>query len=261
MVEAFSVERTQLENRSGPDIWSLEDLAPEGCPEWVTSSHHAVSPYIREFLTAPHPHRSGAMCPYVPGALRSGSIFLSAGAVDGSTGELMNTARSAIERFRELRDPDNSSALIILFPENHSIQDLLHIHRDLKVWCVERHLMVGVLSPESEAWSLHSRDFFPLRTPVPTLVVRDMALFDTQFLVDGPYSVRHRLSFLDAYLERFGDSRLRDRAEVRNAWEQRRRYIRIRRALRAGLGASLSMLLWTAWRYRTTRENPPHDPR
>lgn len=234
-------------------LWKPGDCPPDGSRPWVHASHNAVVPYVREFLTAPHPYRPGAMCPYVPRALRSGSIYLTAGIPDVPPSKLLKTTRSAIETFLKARDPGNVSALIVLFPDGHPLEGLLHIHRDLKIWCVQRNLMVGVLSPQSDAWSIHSRDFFPLRTPIPTLVVRDMAPFDTQFLIDGPYNLHHRISFLSAYLQRFEHSPHSNRPEVEYARSLYRRYIRVQLARRIGYGAGLLVLSWMARRCRATQ--------
>ncbi|MGH8605725.1 MAG: DUF6875 domain-containing protein [Gammaproteobacteria bacterium] len=194
--------------------------------------------------------------------MRSGSIYLAAGSPDVPPNKLLKTTRSTIEKFLKVRGRGNLSALIVLFPDGHPLDGLLRIHRDLKIWCVKRHLMVGVLSPQSGAWSLHSRDFFPLRTPVPTLVVRDMALFDTQFLIDGPYNLHHRISFLSAYLERFEDSTLSNRPEVEYARDLYRRYIRVQLTRRISWGAVLLLALsLTAWRCRATQIMPERAAR
>lgn len=224
-------------------LWKPNDAPPEGSPLWVRSSHQAVVPYVRDFLTAPHPYRSGTMCPYIPAALRSGSIHFAAGETDASTRRLLATTQALIEKFSVERTPGVPSALIILFPADHPLRNLLHIHRQVKVWCVRRRLMVGVLSPVSDAWSIHSRDFFPLRTPVPTLVVRDMALFDTDFLVDGPYSLPDRVAFLQTYLHRFNGERHAARPEVRRARELYQRYVHAQQIRRAVGAASLIVLV------------------
>lgn len=118
----------------------------------------------------------------------------------------------------------------------------------MKVACVRKHLMVGVLSPQSEAWSIHSRDFFPLRTPVPTLVVRDMALFDIEFLIDGPYNTHQRIAFLEAYLQRFDSGRHSDRVEVYRARELLRRYERLQYGWYMVSTVGLAALAWVGWR-------------
>lgn len=229
-----------------PQLWAPDDVLGERVPAWVRASHAAVVPYVRDFLTSSHPYRPGTMCPYVPAALRSGSIHFAAGAAAASAPRLLATTQTIIEKFSTERTPDIPSALIILFPADHPLQNLLHIHRRLKVWCVRRKLMVGVLSPASDAWSIHSRDFYPLRTPVPTLVVRDMALFDTEFLVDGPYGLRDRLAFLQTYLSRFDGQRNTNRPEVQRARKLHARYMRMRRIHRLTGSVMLAALVMTA---------------
>lgn len=188
------------------------------------------------------------MCPYVPGALRSGSIYFAAGELEVNAQELVEATQATIRKFCGMRCVDVPSALIILFPHTERLDNLLHIHREMKVACVRKHLMVGVLSPQSEAWSIHSRDFFPLRTPAPTLVVRDMALFDIEFLIDGPYNTHQRIAFLEAYLQRFDSGRHSDRVEVYRARELLRRYERIQYGWYTASTVGLAALAWVGWR-------------
>lgn len=74
--------------------------------------------------------------------------------------------------------------------------------RHLKASFVERGLMLGEFHRHVAQSGLHSREFFPLRTADPTLVIRFMVPNDLIFLeADDDLLLRPRL--LRAYLKKF----------------------------------------------------------
>ncbi|WP_372237928.1 DUF6875 domain-containing protein [Pseudomonas sp. LP_7_YM] len=122
------------------------------------------------FLTDKQPHRNGSVCPFVVGAIRSNNIYFSYGnhASDLEWGAHIDQCVSFMQSLRS-DQTKYGRAIIILLPENFDIETLLNIHVRNKIKCVMSFLMLGALYKESNAKSLHSADFFPLRTPSPTL--------------------------------------------------------------------------------------------
>lgn len=55
------------------------------------------------------------MCPYVSGALRSGSIYFAAGELEVNAQELVEATQATIRKFCGMRCVDVPSALIICF--------------------------------------------------------------------------------------------------------------------------------------------------
>ena len=230
-------------------FWSPEEYDPSSLPRWVADSYDRVLPYAREFLCAKHPYREGRVCPFVPSALRSGTILFSHCAESSSKAAQVQRVRLSAEHLVDKRGlSPSSSALLILFPHDYSVQELLDVHLETKEYCVRRSLMIGALFPDSMARSLHSADFFPLRTPIPTLVIRDMVLSDLQFLDQERFSLSNRIIFLSCFLATFeGAENHLAREQLKKANRLKIRYV-VARGARWLLAAATAVFLgWMLW--------------
>jgi hypothetical protein len=201
-----------------------------------------VLPYIQDFLCGPHPYRQGSVCPFVPGAVKRDRIFYAAGIPDATITVQAEHIRRCVTRF--LQEKRGFSALVILLPKNMDIDLLLDVHHAVKIHCVRRKLMVGALYRTSGAASIHNQKYFPLRTPVPTIVVRDMVVSDLRFLDPRNFSVIKRLVFLHSFIRKFEPTSRKSTVSVREYEEARvlyRHYLCwvAKRALGAALLASL----------------------
>jgi len=116
-----------------------------------------------------------------------------------------------------------------------------------KEYCVRRSLMIGALFPANESVSLHSKDFFPLRTPVPTLVVRDMVPSDLMFLRPANYSVSKRMAFLRSFIATFRV--LRGKAVAEEVGKARRLYARYFLQRYAMAAVPFALFLLSAYLY------------
>lgn len=116
--------------------------------------------------------------------------------------------RQLVDRISEYIDfktnyLDSRTSMIILLPPEISEETLLKLQARAKKICVYRKIMIGALYPESDAPSLHSDAYFPLRTPTPTLVLRDLVPMDILFLVQERHNRLEKLSFLGSYIDKF----------------------------------------------------------
>ncbi len=66
--------------------------------------------------------------------------------------------------------------------------------------------MLGALYKESQAPSLHSDKYFPLRTPTPIFVMRDLTIHDLQFMHPNHYSTFSKIKFLNSFIRKFSKS-------------------------------------------------------
>ncbi|WP_152680285.1 DUF6875 domain-containing protein [Chromobacterium subtsugae] len=165
--------------------------------------------YVRGFLCDRHPFRKGAVCPFVPGSLARDRIFFSYApepAPDGGEEEalldaLLDAGVDFCERLQiGARSP---GALFILFPGDYPVECLLSLHLRRKVKAVERGFMIGVLWPDNPAPSIHAGAYYPLRTPLPAIVVRSMAALDLKFLDPEFYNLKNRIRFLRKFAATF----------------------------------------------------------
>ncbi|MEX3773768.1 DUF6875 domain-containing protein [Pseudomonas sp. MYb118] len=220
-------------------VWSINEPVPTGLPEFVKTSFEGVSPYLRNFLTAQHPHRNGVMCPFMPKALADNNIHLTYFETQGTDKQLLELIRGCVAFYKQRTTP-SFGAVIILLEEGFDIVRLLRVHIAAKPDCIREELMIGALYKDSQAPSLHANNYFPLRTPSPTLVLRDLTAQDLQFLTPGHYGLFSKLKFLNSFIGKFSGAHLKGyaKAKVSEAVILRRRYL-----LKLGIGGSLVILL------------------
>jgi len=183
-------------------IWKIGNSPPSGAPEFAYSSHKGVIPYIQNFLTSPHPYRSGAMCPFMPRALAERNIYFTYFETEKTDQELQQLIKFCSDFYKNNRN-NSFGAVIILFNEEFDLNRLLRAHIKAKITCIDNELMIGALYKESQASSLHSQDYFPLRTPTPVLVIRDLTTQDLQFLHPNHYGIISKIKFLNKYIQKF----------------------------------------------------------
>ena len=174
----------------------------------MSNGHKRLLPYLTKFLNSPHPHRSGRVCPMALGALNGDRILLTAPMQEVESEDKVVAFVKAAVKCIDWKQWSVPTALIFLFPDDFAIETLVRIQGRVKIYCVKQHVMAGALFPANNALSLHSNDFYPLRTPVPTLVVRDMVPMDLMFLRnDLRFSILNRMQFLRNFSRRFGSGK------------------------------------------------------
>ncbi len=183
------------------NTWTTSSYNSQSVPVWVDSTYGDILPYVTEFLTAKHPYRNGVMCPFVPQALKNKTIYFTYFDNHDISGSAV-LLDSCIELFKQMVGDDHG-AIIILFRPDFAVADLLAIHIDNKIKCIKNFIMLGALYKNSSASSLHSEYYFPLRTPTPSLVLRDITSSDLAFLEPDHYSPFTKIIFLSAFIRRF----------------------------------------------------------
>lgn len=176
-------------------IWDLDSCKKGDIPDKVLPLFNDIAPYILNFLTSKHPFRKGVMCPFMPRAIENGNVFFSY--YDGDE----NIIQKSIDFFAQ--DDSGARTVIILFEENYPIDSLLRLHIQYKVKCVKKNIMLGALFENSDASSLHNKNYFPLRTPNPVLVLRNVTPSDLIFLNPSHHSSFDKVSFLNSYIKSY----------------------------------------------------------
>ncbi|RJL70002.1 DUF6875 domain-containing protein [Acinetobacter radioresistens] len=176
-------------------IWDLDSCRKGNIPEKVAPLFNVIAPYILNFLTSKHPFRKGVMCPFMPKAIETGNVFFSY--FDGEE----SIIQKSIDFFEE--DDSGARTVIILFEENYPIDSLLRLHIKYKVKCVKKNIMLGALFENSDASSLHNKNYFPLRTPNPVLVLRNVTPSDLIFLNPSHHSNLDKIVFLNSYIKAY----------------------------------------------------------
>jgi hypothetical protein len=207
----------------------------EGLPPGALQQLRLTNCYLREFLARSHPllGRAGPTCPFVPKALKLGSMRLAVIPGVPPAHQMAQLVKGFIRRF-EATEPQRGptavyKALLLLFPDvplSAAPEVIDGTQNALKEDFVARgaraappetpavlwpwsHRLAGLMLGEfhmlNNSPGLHSASFFPLRTLCPSLAIRHMAPTDLVFLSADKYPAPKRAAFLRAYIERMGD--------------------------------------------------------
>ncbi|MBW0274550.1 hypothetical protein ATM97_21445 [Nocardia sp. MH4] len=162
-----------------------------------------VRAWARDHLTQPLGEigRDGPVCPYVGPAMRRDLIWV--GRVAGARpwpAYVRLVLSDALELFPKL-PPDVGGAavlrcLVTAMPELHDYTLIDDLHDQLKSEFVERGLMLGQFYPGCTQPGLWNREYHPLDSPIPMLVVRTMMATDFPFLIARP-------EWMSAYVKKF----------------------------------------------------------
>jgi len=167
--------------------------------------------YVAEFLTAGHAQlgRSGAVCPFAAAAAELGLIRLTAcSAAVGDEAAItqgMNQLRRALAELEPDPKPDDAPshrAIVAVFPalsEPAGARLIERIQKALKASFVENRLMIGQFFPSCSEPGLWNRDFRPLQSPVISLAIRNITIFDAPFMLE-------RAEYAEAFVRIFGEA-------------------------------------------------------
>lgn len=195
-------------------FWSIESYNENIILSEIKKLYEGIFPYITNFLCSPHPDRKGNVCPFVPAAIKRDNIYFSYFFEGDSEIDFLPYSKDFIKEsinfYTKKKEQSKCfGALIILFPHDYNILKLLEIHLINKQQCVENQLMIGALWDKNQAQSLHNPNFFPLRTPTPILVIRDLTIHDLIFLDPKYYNLKMRIQFLNTFIKKFSDKNYR----------------------------------------------------
>jgi len=199
----------------GPMVTVRQALSAQGdepLADYDAASRRALvqmARYVDEFLTAPHPQlgRSGVVCPFARRAVAQDHIQLTACPVGGEGPEAEAVILQGMARLRAALDAAGDAtpahrAIVAVFPnlsEPHGARMIEKIQRALKLSFVERQLMIGQFFPSCPEPGLWSAEFRPLQSPVISLAIRDITIFDAPFMLD-------RQAYIDAFVTTFGEA-------------------------------------------------------
>jgi len=191
-----------------------EDIVALTNTELVASAQMLC--FLREFLSKPHPllGRKGPVCPFIPTALRKNSIYMALVRTGPTVtpDDIKKIVEPIASRFETLEPTEgimtSYKAVLMVFPDIDLSQArtlIDGVQEMLKPQFVQKGLMIGEFHKNNNASGLRNPDFYPLRTPVPTLAVRHMVTGDIAFLDMSKYAPDIRVSFLTNYIGRFKD--------------------------------------------------------
>ncbi len=177
---------------------AINDLDPR-----TAGKHAELLDYLHGFLNSPHPGRDGKVCPFFKKAADSQSVFMK---------EVRKIEMPRMSDFVEaavhlLQNQTRVGSVVLTFDFAISNADADKLQEKHKVFCVENNMMIGSLNPDNLSESVRLPGFYPLRSPVPILVIRNMVYTDITFLGSKAPSKKMRRIFLTSYIRNFENSK------------------------------------------------------
>jgi hypothetical protein len=170
----------------------------------------AVSGWITDFVARPHKDlgRAGAVCPFVPGSLERGTLWLAAEHVtDLGVSEVVELMDGYKRLFLQVAPADSDDAIyktiVVVFPDlpaeragalfNDVLEQLAELSYE------EDGIIFGPFYDGNDGTAVYNSDFRPFQSPVPFLFVRHTVLSDWKFFVEDD-------ALLDRWARHFGPS-------------------------------------------------------
>ena len=168
--------------------------------------------WIDTFVIKPNEKlgRTGIVCPFCPISVDQNRMYFQILRGEKSLEEIKPVLLQYRDLFLNEGQKPGKDAIyqtfIMIFPDvSEKNYDALidGVQRELKVYFVEKGLMLGGMHPLVESGGIHNPEFRPLKSPTPILVIRYMTKLDIQFLNTPKYPTDLRIKFLKAYLLSF----------------------------------------------------------
>jgi hypothetical protein len=192
-------------------LQDLEDVSKTGqLAESDLDALQAVADWIKTFVVKPHKDlgRTGTVCPFVPGSLERGVLWLAperiAGRGEPDVVELMNGyKRLLLETQPTSGDDAGYKVIVVVFtdlPADRARGVFGSVLQDLAVPSyADDGILFGPYYEGSEQTAVHNPRFRPFQSPVPFLFVRPGVIGDWEFFVDND-------EWLSLWARRYGES-------------------------------------------------------
>lgn len=153
-----------------------------------------------EFIVKPHASlgRGGAVCPFVAPAIKENSLlFTVARGTQSGKEEIKEALFLAQNLFVDIQKQDPApksralKSLVVIFPDllnitfegEHPLKESRIAVRDA---FIKSGLTCGEFYPENQDKSIHSDDLYVAQSPIPAVVIRELAAHDELFLQSNP---------------------------------------------------------------------------
>jgi hypothetical protein len=199
----------------------LEDLGDGAKARELVKSDlnalHSVANWIDIFVARPHKDlgRDGAVCPFVPGAVKGKTLWLAPERIgDRSVLDVVQLMNSYKKRLHDLQPIDGNDAsdkvIVVVFTDLSAdrAKDLFgNVLQHLAVPSyVEDGVLFGPFYKGNEGTAIYNSSFRPFQSPVPFLFVRYGVASDWKFFLKDE-------KWLDLWAHRFGESGIKALAE------------------------------------------------
>ncbi len=179
----------------------------------ATHNHlRPVADWVSGHVARPHPDlgRRGAVCPFVPLALRLDLLRFALTDPPATDEPTLLAATAALKAhwlaMEPLTGPHTIDKSIILVLTGVPADTVVRVHDRLKPSFVADGMMLGEFFPGHPGPGLRNPSFRPLHSDTPLLVARSMVPNDLPFLTEKRYPPARRAGFVAAFLEHQGSA-------------------------------------------------------
>lgn len=180
-------------------------LSPGELRELATKSnvHKEILAFYYQYLASTNPllGRTGAVCPFIPFALKYEKIFTLVDYRCEAELDLRDIFQQIQRDLRQHSDPLHS--YVIFFPSISKVDFVGQIQRMFKRQFVSVGLMIGEFFQGNQSTGLHNKVFFPLQSKIPCLAFRHMVKEDIVFMDKAEYSSIETAIFKFHFYKRF----------------------------------------------------------
>jgi hypothetical protein len=203
------------------NLFRLEDLEDTNrtseLAEGDLHALHAVADWIKSFVIRPHKDlgRAGPVCPFVPGSLARGTLWLAPEKIADRNGPDVVELIAGYQRlFLDAQPTEGDDAtyksFVVLFTDlsadraREFFDDLLQ-HLAVPSY-VDHGFVMGGFYQGNEGTAVYNPDFRPFTSPVPFLLLRQAVISDWKFFLDNE-------DWLKLWARRYGESGVQALAE------------------------------------------------
>ncbi|CAM3175496.1 DUF6875 domain-containing protein [Xenorhabdus nematophila] len=173
--------------------------------EFYSGTWKTVAQWCVDYLCNPHPElgRSGVVCPHSQVSMKKETFWITEIKTKGRTEkEIKEDIVSLAHLFYE-QEPRNGNevqfkTIVSVWDDLYPEEYISNLHSEMKPIFLRMGLMLGEFFSSCEKTGLRNPIFYPLCSPVPLLVVRDMLEFDIAFLSDSE-------EYVSEYINKYGE--------------------------------------------------------
>ncbi|MEQ1963847.1 DUF6875 domain-containing protein [Xenorhabdus khoisanae] len=186
-----------------PKLISISDVLSSD--ELSSNTLKRTAQWCIDYLCNPHPElgRSGVVCPYSPISMKKETFWLTEIKTKGRTEEEIKQDIIKLSYLFHEQEPRTGEAtqfktIVSIWDDIYPEEDIARLHYEMKPIFLRAGLMLGEFFSSCEKRGLRNSSFYPLRSPIPLLVVREMLDFDIAFLSDS-------IEYVKEYIYKYGD--------------------------------------------------------
>ena len=196
------------------DLFLLEDLEDVGKTGELAKGDlealQAVADWIKTYVVRPHKDlgRAGPVCPFVPGALERGTLWLAPEQIaDRDLPEVVELMSGYKAQLLDTGPTDGDdvvyNVIVVVFTDlsadraQGAFDDVLQ-HLAVPSYA-EHGILFGPFHKRFEGTAIYNSNFRPFRSPVPFLFVRHGVISDWKFFLDNE-------DLFNLWVRRFGES-------------------------------------------------------